>query len=441
MTITRLRSPRPTTPHSSRPTTPHSSRPTTPHSSHPATPPVHPTAPVRAGSGVPGWLVALLAVGTGLTAANLYYAQPLLASLSDVFHIDTATAGGLITLTQIGYVVGMLFLVPLGDRFEKRRLVTVLLAVTTAALLVAGTAASFPVLLIASLVSGATSVVAQILVPFAASLAPDHARGRIVGRVMSGLLTGILLSRTLSSLVSDVAGWRVVYLGSAVLMALLAVALYRALPEHAPTTGAPYHHVLRSTVRLVRTHPVLLRRGLYQAAMFGAFSAFWTTVSFVLTGPEFHYSAIGVGIFALVGAAGAAVAPLAGRWADRGLARPMSGAAFAVAALASAVAGFGQHSIALIALAAILLDMAVQTTLILGQHTIYRLDPAARARLNSAFIAIFFAGGALGSQLGSLAYRAGGWTAVAALGAVLPVLALLYWTTEHRRARRTATAR
>ncbi|MGO4758622.1 MFS transporter, partial [Streptomyces sp. 2MCAF27] len=219
----------------------------------PTTPSVHSAAPARADSGVPGWLVALLAVGTGLTAANLYYAQPLLASLSEVFHIDTATAGGLITLTQIGYVVGMLFLVPLGDRFEKRRLVTVLLAVTTVALLVAGTAASFPVLLIASLVSGATSVVAQILVPFAASLAPDHARGRIVGRVMSGLLTGILLSRTLSSLVSDVAGWRVVYLGSAVLMALLAVALYRALPEHAPTTAAPYHHVLRSTVRLVRT--------------------------------------------------------------------------------------------------------------------------------------------------------------------------------------------
>ncbi|MEU5613601.1 MFS transporter [Streptomyces sparsogenes] len=386
--------------------------------------------------GVPGRLIALLAVASGMTVANLYYAQPLLSSLRDVFHISTATAGALITLTQVGYVIGMLFLVPLGDRLEKRGLITALLTITTLSLVAAGLATSFPMLLAASLISGATSVVAQILVPFAASLAPDHARGRIVGRVMSGLLTGILLSRTVSSLVSDVAGWRVVYLGSAVLMAALALALRAALPQHAPTTSVPYHHVLRSTLALVRTHPALLRRGLYQAAMFGAFSAFWTTVSYVLTGPHFHYSPVGVGIFALVGAAGAAVAPLAGHWADRELVRPMTGVAFAVAAVAFAVAGFGQHSVVLLALAAVLVDMAVQTTLILGQHTIYQLDPNARARLNSAFIATFFIGGALGSQLGSLAYRAGGWSTVAALGAALPLLALLYWTTERRGAGR-----
>ncbi|MFI1338264.1 MFS transporter [Streptomyces sp. NPDC020845] len=392
------------------------------------------TAPTtgKATHGVPNWLVVLLAVASGMTVANLYYAQPLLSSLSNVFHISTATAGGLITLTQVGYVLGMLFLVPLGDRLEKRNLITALLTVTTLALVAAGLATSFPMLLIAALISGATSVVAQILVPFAASLAPDHARGRIVGRVMSGLLTGILLSRTLSSLVSDLAGWRAVFLGSAVLMAVLAVALRAALPQHAPTTAIPYHHVLRSTVRLVRTHPVLLRRGLYQAAMFGAFSAFWTTVSFVLTGPYFHYSSIGVGVFALVGAAGAAIAPFAGHWADRKLARPMTGAAFAVAVLSFALAGLGRHSIVLIGLAAILIDMAVQTTLILGQHTIYQLDPAARARLNSAFIAIFFAGGAAGSELGSVVYHSGGWTALTVLGAALPLIALLYWTTEHR---------
>ncbi|MEW2497271.1 MFS transporter [Streptomyces nodosus] len=402
----------------------------------PQTPDLHGSpADVRAVHGVPGRLIALLAVACGMTVANLYYAQPLLFLLRDAFHVSTETAGLLITLTQIGYVLGMLFLVPLGDRLEKRGLVTVLLVITTLALLAAGLATGFPMLLGASLVSGATSVVAQILVPFAASLAPDHARGRIVGRVMSGLLTGILLSRTVSSLVSGVAGWRVVYLGSATLMVLLAVALRLALPRQAPTTDVPYGQVLRSTVTLMRTHPALLRRALYQAAMFGAFSAFWTTVSYVLTGPPFHYSAVGVGVFALVGAAGAAVAPLAGHWADRGLARPMTGAALAVAALAFALAGFGRHSVVLIASAAVVLDMAVQSTLILGQHTIYQLDPQARARLNSAFIATFFIGGALGSQVGSLAYRTGGWGAVAVLGAALPALALLYWTTEHRAAR------
>jgi predicted MFS family arabinose efflux permease len=392
----------------------------------------HRPAAAKTSQGVPGWLVALLAVASGMTVANLYYAQPLLSTLSSVFHTSTATAGVLITLTQVGYVIGMLFLVPLGDRLEKRNLVTALLTVTTLALVAAGLATNFPTLLIASLVSGATSVVAQILVPFAASLAPDHARGRIVGRVMSGLLTGILLSRTLSSLVSALVGWRVVFLGSAALMAVLAVALRVALPQHAPTTTIPYHHVLRSTARLMRTHPALVRRGLYQAAMFGAFSAFWTTVSFVLTGPYFHYSTTGVGIFALVGAAGAAIAPFAGHWADRGLARPMTGVAFAVAALAFALAGFGQHSIILIALAAILIDMAVQATLILGQHTVYQLDPAARARLNSVFIATFFVGGAIGSQLGSVVYNAGGWTGLTVLGGVLPLIALLSWTTDRR---------
>jgi predicted MFS family arabinose efflux permease len=389
---------------------------------------------------VPGWLVGLLAVGSGMTVANLYYDQPLLSSLSQVFHLDTATAGVLITVTQIGYVVGMLFLVPLGDRLEKRRLISLLLAVATVALAVAGFATSFPMLFAASLVSGATSVVAQILVPYAASLAPDHTRGRIVGRVMSGLLAGILLSRTVSSLVSDVAGWRYVYFGSAVLMALLALALRVALPQQAPTTSLAYGQVLRSMFRLVRTHPALLRRGLYQAAMYAAFSAFWTTVSFVLTGPRFHYSPIGVGVFALVGAAGAAVAPLAGRWADRELARPVTGIAFVVAALAFAVAGFGQRQIILIALAGILIDVAVQTTLILGQHTIYRLDAGARSRLNSAFMAVFFAGGALGSQLGSLAYHAAGWTGVSVLGSALPLIALAYWMSERRSGRKAAEA-
>lgn len=381
---------------------------------------------------VPGRLIALLAVASGMTVANLYYAQPLLSSLSGVFGVSTATAGTLITLTQVGYVIGMLFLVPLGDRLEKRQLVTVLLTITTVALVVAGLAPNFPVLLAASLVSGATSVVAQILVPFAANLAPDHARGRVVGRVMSGLLTGILLSRTLSSLVSGAAGWRVVFLGSAVLMAVLAVALRVALPRHAPTISLPYHHVLRSTFQLLRTHPMLLRRGLYQAAMFAVFSAFWTTVSFVLTGPRFHYSAVGVGLFALVGAAGAAVAPLAGRWADRGLARPATGIALVVAALAFALAGFGGHNIVALALAAILVDVAVQATLILGQHTIYALDPGARSRLNSVFIAIFFTGGAIGSQLGTVVYGASGWSGLAVLGAALPMVTLAYWAFERR---------
>lgn len=383
-------------------------------------------------SGPSGRLVLLLAVACGLTVANLYYAQPLLATLRSSLHVGEATAGGLITATQVGYAGGMLFLVPLGDRIETRRLVAVLLAVTTAALVVAGIAPSFWVLLVAALVTGSTSVVAQILIPLAADLAPDRERGRIVGRVVGGLLTGVLLSRTLGSLLAHVAGWRAVYLVSAAVMVVLALALRWSLPRHEPTTGIHYGLLLRSTWRLFRAHPALRRRALYQAAMFGAFSAFWTTVAFVLTGPGFGYSQLGVGLFALVGAGGAAVAPLAGRWADRGLTRPMTAAAFATTALAFGVAGFGQHSVVLLAVAAVLIDMAVQTTLILGQHTIYQLDPGARSRVNSVYVATFFLGGAIGSLAGSIAYHAGGWTAVTLFGGAPPVAALLLWTAELR---------
>ncbi|MGW5497476.1 MFS transporter [Streptomyces olivaceoviridis] len=329
--------------------------------------------------GVPGRLDALSAVASGMTVGDLYYAQPLLSSPRDVFHSSTATASTLITLTQAGRAIGVLFLVPLGDRLEKRGLITLLLTVTTLAQVAAGLTTGFPMLPAASLISGAASVVAQILVPFTASLAPDHARGRIVGRVMSGLLTGILLSRMLSSLLSDAAGWRVVYLGSAALTALPAVALRAARPRHAPTTAVPY----------------------------------------VLTGPGFRHTPVGVGLFALVGAA---IVPLAGHWADRELARPMTGLAFAVAAAAITVTAFAVAGF--------------------GQHAIYQLDATARAGLNSAFIATvflsatLFLGGALGSQLGSIAHRAGGWGAVSILGAALPLLALLYWRTEHRSARR-----
>jgi len=277
-------------------------------------------------------------------------------------------------------------------------------------------------------------VVVQILVPFAAGLAPEHLRGRIVARVVSGLLAGVLLSRTLGSLLAEAAGWRVVYLTSAALMAVLAVTLRAALPRHAPSTRVRYRALLGSTVRLVRAHATLRRRALYQAALFSAFSAFWSTVSYLLTGPPFHYTQLGVGVFALVGAGGAVIAPLAGRWADQGRGRPLTAVAFAATAVAFGIAGFGQHSVVLLAVAAVVIDMAVQASFVIGQHTIYRLDPTARARLNSAYLATFFLGGALGSQLGAVAYAAGGWTAVTLLGGALPVLALLGWLTERRAA-------
>jgi predicted MFS family arabinose efflux permease len=384
-------------------------------------------------AGPPRRLIVLLAVSCGLTVANLYYAQPLLSELRHSFGISSVAAGSLVTATQLGYALGLLLIVPLGDVIEKRRLATVLLCLTIGAVLLSGLAPDFPVLLVASLAAGTTLVVAQILVPFAADLAPDGSRGRVVGQVMSGLLAGILLSRTFASVLAGATSWRVVYLTSAGLMAALTLVLRSALPRREPSavaTALSYGGLLRSTVRLLRTYPALRRRALYQAAMFGAFSVFWTTISFVLTDAPFHYSHWQVGLFALAGAGGVLVAPLAGRWADRGLVRPMTAVAFGAAALAFAVAGVGRHSVIALAGAAVVLDMAAQTTLVLGQQVVYQLDGQARARLNSAFMATFFVGGAVGSQAGSYAYHAGGWAAAALFGAALPVLALLGWLTE-----------
>ena len=380
----------------------------------------------------PRWLVLLLAISCGVTVANLYYAQPLLSLLRKDFDVGPAAAGALITVTQLGYASGMVLLVPLGDRLENRRLVTVLLSLTTAGLVLAATAQAYAALLLACLLIGTTAVVAQILLPYAADLATDETRGRVVGNVFSGLLTGILLSRVVSSLLAQVTSWRVVFVCSAVLTASLVLTLRLVLPPRQPTTGVPYGQLLASTAALVRRHAVLRRRALYQSAMFGAFSAFSTTISFLLTGPLYRYSQLDIALFALAGAGGATVAPLAGRWADRGISHWMNATAFALAAAAFLLAAVGRHHIVLLALAAVVLDGSVQITVILGQHRIYQLDPTARARLNSVYVATFFVGGAAGSLVASVLYHSGGWTAVTTFGTALPVAAFLLWLKPER---------
>lgn len=383
-----------------------------------------------ASGGLPGWLTLLLATACGLTVANLYYAQPLLNILRDAFHLQVSTAGILITVTQLGYALGMLLLVPLGDTVENARLVQVLLAVTAVGMAAGGLAPSFAVLVVAAAIASATSVVAQVLVPYAADLAPDHMRGAVVGRVMSGLLAGILLSRTVGSIIAEIAGWRAVYLISAVLMAGLAVVLRLALPRHPPTSDQSYAALLRSTAQLVRTHPQLRRRSFYHACVFAGFSAFWSTIAYVLTSSPFDYSQLGVGLFALVGAAGALVAPFAGRLADKGYVRRLTPVACLLTAASLVWAGFAGHQIIMLALAAVLLDTAVQCSLIFGQHTIYLLDASARARITSVYIAAFFVGGAIGSQAGTYAYHVGGWFTLALTAAAFPALAALVSLTE-----------
>jgi predicted MFS family arabinose efflux permease len=368
----------------------------------------------------------VLAVACGLTVANLYYAQPLLDLIARSFHVGQGSAAVVVTMTQIGYALGLLFLLPVGDLVENRVLVTRTLLVTAAALLAAGLSPGFGVFLAVSVLVGLTSVVAQILVPLAAHLAPEGQEGRFVGRVMSGLLLGILLARTVSSFAAEVAGWRAIFFVSAGLMLVLGFVLRAMLPDRAPDHAAGYGSLLASVGELVRDEPVLRRLALCQACLFGAFSAFWTAIAYELI-DEHGFGQAAIGLFALVGAAGAAAAPLGGRLADRGHGRIARAGALALGAAALALAGLGHRSVVLLAVAGVLLDLAVQCHQVMSQQVIYALRPAARARINTVYMSTVFIGGAVASALAGVLHDAYGWTGVTVLAGALPLLGLGVW--------------
>ncbi|GAA2158453.1 MFS transporter [Kitasatospora kazusensis] len=380
-------------------------------------------------------LTLVLAVACGLTVANLYYSQPLLDLIAGSFGVGQGTATVVVTLTQAGYALGLLFLLPLGDLLENRTLATRTLLATAIALLLAAVSPSFGMFLAASVLVGVTSVVAQVLVPLAAHLAPPDQRGKLVGRVMSGLLLGILLARTVASLVADLLDWRAIYFVSAALMIVLSAVLHRVLPKRRPDHTVGYRSLLASMGELVRHEPVLRRRALCQATMFGAFSVFWTAIAYELI-HEHGFSQARIALFALVGAGGAAAAPIGGRLADRGQGRVASGGALALASFAFALAGLGHHSVLLLGLAAVLLDLAVQCHLVMSQHEVYALRADARARLNTVFMTTVFVGGALSSGVTGVLYSAYGWRGVCAFGTVLPLVGLLVWAGGTRATRR-----
>jgi predicted MFS family arabinose efflux permease len=387
--------------------------------------------------GVPQGLVLLLAVACGIIVANIYYAQPLAGPIGHALGLSLGATGLIVTLTQVGYGLGLLFIVPLGDLVETRRLVLAALAVSCAALLAAATATHSAVFLLTSLVIGVSSTAVQILVPYAASLAPPHVRGAVVGKVMSGLLIGIMLSRPTASFLDDLWGWPAVFYVAAALMAVIGIALAWTLPQRRPETKEHYFELLRSMIWLYRTTPVLRRRAFYQALLFGAFTLFWTTSPLLLAGPVFHLSQRGIALFALAGVAGAFAAPLAGHLADRGWSRTATGLA-----MSSVLGGFlltrlsnsgSFAALALLTSGAILLDFGVSSSLVIGQRAIYTLAAEYRSRLNGLFMATFFAGGAVCSAAGAWAYARGGWPLASWIGIALPLTALTYFATEKRR--------
>ena len=395
---------------------------------------IQPSPPSNAETdNVPLGLTLLLAAACGFVVANLYYSQPIVGLLSRAYGTPVTTSGLFVTVTQLGYAAGLLLVVPLADILENRRLILTMLVVLVVALIAAFVAPTAAVFLATSLAIGLSASSVQVIVPFAGHLATDATRGRVVGSVVSGLLFGIMLSRPAASFATHLFGVRSIYALSAITTAAVAAILAAKLPRRRPQ-GMPYSRALASLIPLLRDTKVLHRRSAYQAAMFGCFSLFWTAVPLLLEGPRFHFTQVGIGVFALVGAGGALASPFVGRAADAGHTRLATGVALALAVLSltAALAGGALVSWPILVVAAFVLDAAVATTLVTGQREIFALGAEARGRLNGLYLALFFLGGAAGSFAAGIAYARGGWTAACLVGVCFPLAAIVYYATERR---------
>ncbi|MFB6989657.1 MFS transporter [Streptomyces sp. NPDC056178] len=370
----------------------------------------------------------LFAVASGVAVANVYFAQPLLVTLSRDFGISAATVGIVVTLTQIGYGLGLFLLVPLGDLVDRRSLVVTQLALLAAALIATGTAATAPILLTALAAVGLLAVVTQTLVVFAASLSAPERRGRAVGLVTSGIVIGILLARTVSGALADFAGWRSVYLTSAALTLVLALALYRVLPRRpAAPSAMRYTRLLRSTLMLFAEERVLRVRALLALLIFAAFSTLWSCVALPLSAPPLSLSHTAIGAFGLAGAAGALAAAPAGRLHDRGLAGRTTGIALGLLTASWLPLALTRQSLWALAIGAVLLDLAVQAVHVTNQSLIYAVRPDAGSRLIGGYMVFYSVGSAAGALASTTVYARAGWGAVCVLGAAFSALALVVW--------------
>jgi predicted MFS family arabinose efflux permease len=385
-------------------------------------------------------LFGLLAIAAGAIVANLYYAQPLLPAMARDVGASDQALGAVPMATQLGYGAGMLALVPLGDRLERRGLIVAMTALSSVVLVGVGWARGLGALVAASFLLGLVSMVPQLIVPYAATASPAESRGRGVGTVMGGLLIGILLSRTLSGFVGAAWGWRAVYFLASGLMVALAALLALRLPAQQPEARVPVLEIYASLGRIVAREPVLRLHSLLGAMTFGAFSVFWSTLAFHLAALPAHYGSVVVGAFGIVGVVGALAAPLVGRFADKRDPRILNGLAIAVTLGSFGVLAAGGASLGALAVGVVLLDLGAQTNHVSNQARIFSLDSALRSRLNTIYMTSYFAGGALGSWAGALAWSRAGWGGVCAVGAGMAAIALVALARDVTRAAR-ATAR
>mgnify|MGYP003624151596 FL=1 len=380
------------------------------------------STPSRAANGLSRSMAFVMAAVAGVSVANIYYNQPMLGSMVRDF-AGSSVVGFIPTLTLLGYALGLFLLVPLGDVIERRRLIVTQFLVLAVSLAGVAAAPNVWVLVVASIMVGASATAAQQIVPFAVHLAPAKKRGSVVGTVLAGILGGILLSRTLAGFVADYAGWREMFWLAVPLAVVAGLTMWVTLPHSKPDTQMRYGQLLRSLAGLWVDLVELRFAALTQALLFASFSAFWTILALLLEQPAYNMGAADAGLFGIVGLVGVLAAPVAGKIADRkGPHRIVI--AGSVVTLASWVLFGLLPTIPGLIAGVILLDFGVQSALVSNQHIIYALKPEARARLNTIFMGSMFLGGAAGAALASAAWVSGGWIMVAGLGVVFSVLAI-----------------
>ncbi|KKY86777.1 MFS transporter [Enterobacter cloacae] len=389
------------------------------------------------------WVILLLAIGAGFSVASIYYAQPLLPLMGSDLHLSIEGMGLVPTLTQAGYAIGILFLLPLGDRHDRRTLILLKSTALALVLLASSLVTELHSLLIVSLLIGMAATMAQDIVPAAAILAPEGKQGKTVGTVMTGLLLGILLSRTVSGIVGEAFGWRVMYQLAAASIALIGVMMWAVLPRFAIHSTLSYPALMRSMAHLWRRYPALRRAALAQGFLSIAFSAFWSTLAVMLL-ERYQLGSAVAGGFGIAGAAGALAAPLAGGLADKlgaGKVTQLGAALVTVSfALMFLMPMLGVHGqLILIAVSAVGFDLGLQSSLVAHQNLVYSLEPQARGRLNALLFTVVFIGMALGSALGTKVYALAGWPAVVALATLTGAIALVIRLTG-RTATTTAAA-
>ena len=373
------------------------------------------------------WLVFLMAFAIGVTIASNYYAQPLLHSITHDLNIAVEHAGSIIMAAQFSYAVGLLFITPLGDKFERKHLIIILMVLSTCGLIVSALSKNLWMLIIGTSITGLFSTVAQVLIPFAATLSKPEHRGKIVGTLMSGMLLGILLGRTFAGAISTIADWHYVYLIATSIMSIVTLLLWISLPTYRNTININYFQLLWSIGSLYKQEPILRIRSLLAVISFALFSLLWTPLAFLLSNDPYHYSDFIIGLFGIAGAAGALGSPIVGKLSDKGKGWLATTIGLGLLLLSWLPLSLAQYSIIALILGVVILDFSVQVTHVSNMSAIYQIRPEARSRMNTGYMVCYFIGGMLGSVGSTYLFSHYGWIAIVVSGIILGLIGIICW--------------